>query len=119
MKITQFHVPVDNETWRVKNQLLHFSFNQLGIDAVANFVNVYSNYDLNPAFDKKYFDRVIIKYDTGVNKKSKAYWDEVRPMPLEKEEVQDYLVKDSLFEVKRDSLLSQQSIDSLKARQGN
>lgn len=118
LQITQFHVPVNNEAWRIKNQLLHFTFSQFGIDAVANFVNVYSNYNLSPVFAKKYFDKVIIKYDTGVNKKPKAYWDTVRPMPLEKEEVKDYQVKDSLYEVRRDSILSKQSIDSLKTKQG-
>ncbi|MEJ7587075.1 MAG: DUF5686 family protein [Ferruginibacter sp.] len=118
LQITQFHVPVNNNAWKIKNQVLHFSFNRFGIDAVANFVNVYSNYDLNPFFAKKYFDKVIIKYDTGVNKKPKEYWDTVRPMPLEKEEVQDYQVKDSLYEVKKDSVMSKQSIDSLKQMQG-
>lgn len=119
LEITQFHVPVSADAWRIKNQLLHFSFNSFGIDAVANFVNVYSNYDINPVFPKKYFDNVIIKYDTGVNKKPKAYWDTIRPMPLEKEEVQDYQVKDSLYEVQKDSLLTKQSIDSLKKKQGH
>lgn len=118
LKITQFHVPVNEESWRIKNQLLHFTFNQFGIDAVANFVNVYSNYDLAPVFAKKYFDKVIIKYDTGVNKKPKAYWDTIRPMPLEREEVKDYQVKDSLYEIRKDSMLSKQSIDSLKKKQG-
>jgi hypothetical protein len=118
LKITQFHVPVNSETWRVKNQLLHFSFNQLGIDAVANFVNVYSNYNLQPAFEKGYFDNVVIKYDTGVNKKPKAYWDSIRPMPLEREEVKDYQVKDSLYEVQKDSAMSKHSIDSLNKKQG-
>jgi hypothetical protein len=118
LQITQFHVPVSADAWQIKNQLLHFSFNQIGIDAVANFVNVYSNYNLQPGFTKKYFDNVIVKYDTGVNKKTKAYWDTIRPMPLEKEEVKDYQVKDSLYEIRKDSLLSQQSIDSLKEKQG-
>ncbi|MEO6721667.1 MAG: DUF5686 and carboxypeptidase regulatory-like domain-containing protein [Ferruginibacter sp.] len=118
LQITQFHVPVSADAWRVKNQVLHFTFNQLGIDAVANFVNVYSNYNINPAIAKSYFDRVIIKYDTGVNKKSKAYWDTIRPVPLEKEEVKDYQVKDSLYEVHKDSILSKQSVDSLKKEQG-
>jgi hypothetical protein len=118
LKITQFHVPVGNGAWRIKNQLLHFTFNQFGIDAVANFVNVYSSYNLSPVFEKKYFDNVVIKYDTSVNKKTKAYWDTIRPMPLEKEEVKDYLVKDSLFEIRKDSALSKHSIDSLKKRQG-
>ncbi len=118
LQITQFHVPVNNEVWRVKNQLLHFNFNQLGIDAVGNFVNVYSNYNLAPEFNKNYFDRIIIKYDSNVNKKSKFYWDSIRPVPLEKEEIKDYQVKDSLYEIHKDSAQSKLAIDSLKKRQG-
>lgn len=118
LQITQIHVPVGNNVWRVKNQLLHFNFKQFGIDAIGNFVSVYSNYDINPKFDRKFFDRIVIKYDTAVNKKSKAYWDTTRPVPLEPEEKKDYRVRDSLFEVQKDSLLSQSSIDTLKKRQG-
>ena len=97
---------------------MHFSFNQFGVDAVANFVNVYSAYNLQPVFEKNYFDKVVIRYDSGVNKKSKTYWDSIRPMPLEKEEVNDYMVKDSLFDTRKDELFSKQSIDSLKSKQG-
>lgn len=118
LKITQIHVPVGNDVWRVKNQLLNFNFKQFGIDAVGNFVNVYSDYTINPKFTKKDFDNVVIKYDTAVSKKPKAYWDTIRPVPLEPEERKDYQVRDSLFEVQKDSLLSQSSIDTLKKRQG-
>ncbi len=118
LQITQFHLPVTNDTWRVKNQLLHFSFSQFGIDAVGNFVNVYSNYNLQPTFAKGFFNNVIMKYDTGVNKKPKAYWDAIRPMPLEREESKDYSVKDSLFQVHKDSAKSQLTADVLNAKQG-
>ena len=118
LQITQFHVPVTSDTWRVKNQLIHFNFSQFGIDAVGNFVNVYSNYNLQPVFAKEFFDNVIMKYDTGVNKKPKAYWDSIRPMPLEREEVKDYIVKDSLFQVHKDSAKSQLTADVLNAKQG-
>ena len=118
LQITQFYVPVNDEVWRVKNQLLHFNFNKLGIDAVGNFVNVYTGYNVAPNFSKNYFDRVIIKYDTDVNKKSKAYWDTIRPVPLEKEEVKDYQVKDSLFEKRKEDGISKFAIDSLKKKQG-
>ena len=118
LQITQLYVPVTSDVWTVKSQLLYFTLNQLGVDAVANFVNVYSGYNLQPVFPKKFFDKVIIRYDTGVNKKTKAYWDSIRPMPLEKEEVKDYLVKDSLFEVRKEELLNRKSIDSLKKKQG-
>lgn len=119
LKITQFHTPVNNETWRVKNQLIHFDFSQFGIDAAGNFVNVYSNYNLHPVFEKDFFNNVIIKYDTGVDKRPKAWWDTIRPMPLEKEEARDYVVKDSLFEVNKDSIKSQLTADVLNAKQAN
>ncbi|MEO6489377.1 MAG: DUF5686 and carboxypeptidase regulatory-like domain-containing protein [Ferruginibacter sp.] len=118
LQITQMHVPVNDETWRVKNQLLHFNFNQFRIDAVGNFLSVYSNYNVAPVFPKKFFDRVVIKYDTGVNKKPKEYWDTTRPVPLEIEEQKDYRVKDSLYLVTKDSALSQKNVDSLNKRQG-
>lgn len=118
LQITQIHVPVGNGVWRAKNQLLHFNFNQLGIDAVGNFLNVYSNYSINPTYTKKFFDKIIIKYDTAVNKKTTAYWDTIRPVPLEQEEKKDYLVKDSIFKLQQDSSLTKQAIDSLKKRQG-
>jgi hypothetical protein len=118
LQITQIHVPVNKETWRVKNQLLHFNFKQFGIDAIGNFVNVYSNYNINPVFGKEVFNRVIIKYDTAVNKRPKAYWDSIRPVPLEPEEKRDYLVKDSIYESQKDSARSQASVDSMNRRQG-
>lgn len=116
LRISQMFVPITDDIWRIKNQVLHFNFNQLGIDADGDFVNVYSKYNLEPEFEKNFFNRVIIKYDTGVNKKPKAYWDSIRPVPLEPEEIKDYAVKDSIYEIRKDS--SYQNIDSLKKKQG-
>ncbi len=119
LQITQINVPVGNEVWRVKNQLLHFNFKQFGIDAIGDFVNVYSNYKINLVFAKNYFDNIVIKYDTAVNKKTAAYWDTIRPVPLEPEEKKDYQVKDSIYQSEKDSLLSRRSADSLNKKQGN
>ena len=79
---------------------------------------MYTNYSINPTYAKKFFDKIIIKYDTAVNKKSKEYWDTIRPVPLEQEEKKDYIEKDSIFQVQKDSSLSKRSIDSLKKKQG-
>lgn len=118
LQITQQLVPVSKNKWMVKNQLLHFNAKLFGFDAVGNFVNVYSDYNIEPKFSKTFFDRVIIKYDTGVNKKTVAYWDSIRPVPLETEEMRDYKVKDSLFLIEKDSALTKNNIDSLKKKQG-
>jgi len=118
LHIIQLHVPVGNNVWRVKNQRINFTFKQFGIDAIGNFVSVYSDYKINPVFPKNRFDKIIVKYDTASNKRPVIYWDTTRPMPLEVEEQMDYKVKDSLFLVNKDSIQSQASVDSLNKKQG-
>lgn len=118
LHIIQLHVPVGKEVWRVKNQRINFTFKQFGVDAIGNFVSVYSDYKINPVFAKNRFDKVIVNYDTASNKKSAAYWDTIRPMPLEAEEQMDYQVKDSLFLINRDSVQSQASVDSMNKKEG-
>ncbi|CAN5233913.1 DUF5686 and carboxypeptidase regulatory-like domain-containing protein [soil metagenome] len=118
LQLIQIHVPVNADVWRVKNQVIRFNFNQFKIDAVGNFVNVYSKYNIDPQFPKGYFDRVIMRYDTAVNK-TKEYWDTTRPIPLEPEEAHDYDVKDSLYKIEKDAARSQKTLDSLNKKQGH
>lgn len=118
VKITQIHFPVTKNIWRTKNQVLYFTFKKLGIDAVGNFLNVYNNYDVAPTFKKKFFNNIIMQFDTGVNKKTTAYWDSVRPVPLEHEEIKDYTVKDSIYRYQRDSSFTKRYRDSLRSMQG-
>lgn len=116
LNISQIHMPVSSDVWRIKNQVLHFDFNQFGMAAGGDFVNVYSDYDLAPKFPPKFFDRIVIKYDTAVNKKTKEYWDTLRPIPLEPEEIKDYHFKDSLLQIRTDSAYL--TYDSLRRKQG-
>lgn len=116
LRISQILMPVKGNVWRVKSQVLHFRLDQFNVKASGNFVNVYSDYNLNPDFPKKYFDRVLIKYDTAVNKKPHAYWDSIRPVPLEPEEIKDYQTKDSAFATRKDVI--ERNIDSLRKKQG-
>ncbi|HEY6978926.1 MAG TPA: DUF5686 and carboxypeptidase regulatory-like domain-containing protein [Chitinophagaceae bacterium] len=118
LQIKQIHVPVSNNVWRTKDQVVYFTFNLLGVDAVGNFLNVFNNYDVDPTFSKKYFNNIVVKYDTAVNKKPGSYWDSVRPVPLEPEEIKDYKVKDSMFQYQRDSAFTQHYRDSLRKKQG-
>lgn len=118
VQLKQIHFPVTNNVWLTKDQIVYFTFNLLGIDAVGNFLNVYNNYDVDPIFNKKYFNKIVVKYDTGVNKKPKSYWDSVRPVPLEPDEIKDYKVKDSMFQYQHDSAYTKHYRDSLRKRQG-
>ena len=90
----------------------------LDFDIEGKFLSVYSNYEINPAFEKGTFNKVVIKYDSSVDKRPKAYWDTIRPVPLNQEEIKDYHVKDSLFLIAQDSIKRNDNIDSLRKHQG-
>jgi hypothetical protein len=116
--IKQIHTPVTRDIWRTQNQVVYFVLKKFGLDITGNFLDVYSNYNLVPSFKKKYFNNVIVKYDTAVNKKSIAYWDSVRPVPLEPEEIADYIKKDSIYRSEQDSSFTKHFTDSLRKAQG-
>ena len=118
LKINQVHVDITDSVRRVKDQVLFYNIKLLGIDAIGTNLSVYSNYRINPAFAKGFFDRVLIKYDTAVNKKPKSFWDENRPIPLEVEEQNDYRKKDSLLQVSIDSEAVRNHPDTLRKKQG-
>ena len=52
LQIKQIHFPISNSVWRTKDQVVYFTFNIFGIDAVGNFLNVYNKYDATPLFQK-------------------------------------------------------------------
>ena len=116
LAVKQIHAPVSNDVWRTQNQVVFLAAKIMGLEFVGNFLNVYNDYNLNPEFDKKFFNRVIMTYDTAYNKRDSSYWSHRRPVPLEPEEKKDFIVKDSIFQFYRDSMYSQRNIDSLRKR---
>lgn len=112
LKIEQLYMPVGKDVWMVQSQVLYPTVKMLGFDATGSFVSVFSQYNLEPDFDKKHFGNVILKYNEGSNKMSRQYWDTIRPVPLLSEEVLDYIRKDSLEVVRSDP----KYLDSLDRR---
>lgn len=117
LEIRQTHVPVTGDVWRVKDQVMQISFSKFGFRMGGSFVNVYSDYDVHPNFPPKFFDNIFLKYDTAYDKQQHAYWDSVRPVPLEPDEVKDYREKDSIAKAARDSAFSRYRLDSLQHKQ--
>jgi hypothetical protein len=117
VRITQVHAAVNNEIWRTQNQVISFAASIFGFVLAGDFLNVYSNYNLNPGFHKKFFDRILMKYDTAFNKHDSLYWSNLRPVPLEPDEKRDFQVKDSIRRADRDSMYSENNIDSLRKAQ--
>lgn len=113
LKITQIHAPINDDVWRTQNQVVYLAVNMFGFDITGNFLNVYNNYDIDPGFGKKYFDRILMAYDSNATRKDSSYWASTRPVPLEPDEKKDYAFKDSIRKASLDSF-SKQNIDSLR-----
>ncbi len=98
--ITQIHIPIEKpETWMLLSQSLDFKFGLLGLKVQGNFTGIFSGYDLDPQFEKGFFNNEIFKVEEGANEKSFEYWDSIRPIPLTIEETNDYIKKDSLEKI--------------------
>ena len=112
LKIIQIHAPVTTEVWRTQNQVVYLAVKMFGFDVTGNFLNVYNDYTLNPGFEKKHFNRILMTYDTNAGKKDSSFWANIRPVQLEADEKRDFIFKDSLRQT-RDSF-TRKNIDSLR-----
>ena len=117
LRISQIHSTVTPDIWRTKDQVVYLTMKLMGFDFTGNFVNVYTDYNLAPGFTKKYFDRTLMKYDTAFNKKDSVYWNTIRPVALEQDEKRNFVFKDSVARVFRDSFLTRRNLDSLRKNQ--
>ncbi|MGZ3931237.1 MAG: DUF5686 and carboxypeptidase regulatory-like domain-containing protein [Bacteroidia bacterium] len=100
LKIRQLHASVKGDTLWMPVQLnFSFNFKFLGFKGDGYYNAVISDYDLSPTFPKKFFKNEILKVEDGANKKDTSYWKDNRPIPLTKEEVDDYRKKDSISKI--------------------
>lgn len=102
LKIEQLYVPFNNDVWVIKTQVLYPAVKLLGFDAFGSFVNVYSKFNIDPSFERKFFNNTFLKIYEGSNKKPAAFWDSIRPLPLQLVEIADYHRKDSLEKAHKD-----------------
>jgi hypothetical protein len=110
LRIEQMFRPLNKDVWYISSQVVYPAVKIFGFDAYGSFVNIYSNFDVDPQFDKKTFNNTILKYTDSSNKKNNEYWENARPVPLMVDEVKDYKRKDSLEVLRKDP----RYIDSLE-----
>ncbi len=95
LRIQQLWVPQQN-TWVLQQQVLQPAGKWFAFDFFGTILQVYSQFNMHPTFAKGYFDQTIVRYADSSNKKVTAYWDSIRPIPLQLIEIADYRKKDSL-----------------------
>jgi hypothetical protein len=100
LQIEQIYVPT-KQGWVIKNQVIYPKGKFFGFAFSGSFVQVYDQFNLAPQYGKKFFGNTFLKYLDSSNKKSSAYWDSIRPVPLDIAEVKDYAKKDSLEKIRQ------------------
>ena len=98
------------DIWRIFSRSFNMAGGFFGFKYGGDFVAVYSDYDLNPSFEKGFFDNEILKVEEEANDKDSLYWLHARPIPLTNEEEVDYVRKDSIREI-RESKVFLDSMD--------
>ena len=94
--VQQLFLPLKNDTWVAKNQVIYIAINVLGFDVTGSLVTVYDNQKVNePIPDTIFNKKIVSSYDKTSNKKDTSYWSGVRPIPLEADENRNYHIKDS------------------------
>ena len=112
LRLEQVFVPMaEPDLWVSFTSKATFDLSIMGFELKGYFIGVYSNYDLNPEFEKGFFSNEILKVEREANKKDSTYWEEVRQVPLTGEEVIDYVKKDSISAV-RNSSTYKDSVDT-------
>ncbi len=116
MKISQQYLPVNDTTWMVFSQQMHFFFSldffgkKFGGNGV--FLSHNTEYKLDVHYPKDYFRQEVIRINKDANKKDSAYWAENRHIPLTEEEQKNYVKRDSLIK----KTTSKEYLDSLDKR---
>ena len=114
LNIAQHFIKID-KYYMPGNLKFEFNGNVFGFKFEGYFISFYSNYNINPKFEKGYFTPEILKITKAVNKKDSAYWANNRPIPLTEEERKDYIKKDSIAL----RMQSKQYLDSLEKANNN
>ncbi len=102
LTIQQQYVPVRSpDIWQIFSQTIDFKAGLFGFKLRGIFTAIYSDYDLKPNVLEGFFDNEIFRIEENANQRPLEYWSDVRPIPLTEEETVDYIIKDSLQEIRK------------------
>lgn len=97
MRLEQEFLPLERDVWVIKSQVIYPTLGLFGFNVAGYFVTVYDNQKVNqPIPDSVFNSKVTSIYDKEATKRDSSYWKDERPVPLEDDEVKDYVVKDSI-----------------------
>ena len=97
VQIRQQYLPAGQDLWVIKNQWIYLTAKIFAFDITATMTALYNNQKLNqPIPDSQFHKKLVSIYDKTANKKDTSYWKEMHLVPLEKDEIKNLHVQDSL-----------------------
>ena len=103
----------ENKAWVLISQSIDFKVNFFGFKFDGRFSSAYSAYNFSPNFKENTFTNEVLTFEEKATEKDAVFWNNLRPVPLTKEEVKDYKVKDSIKVVRK----SKKYLDSINKKQ--
>ena len=110
IQITQTHIPLNDSTWMPFTIQFKQHFKIFGFGGTETNVGTFSNYNLSPNFDNKFFGNEIFRIEDEANEQDTTYWDKSRYIVLTEDEKKYYSKADSLLQKRKDPVY----LDSLK-----
>lgn len=101
LRVSQEYIPITDSVWQPLTTRYSFKGNVLGFEFEGYYLSLFNNYNLNPAFPDHYFNGERMRMDTIENSRDSVYWQNVRPVPLTKQEHMDYTKKEFRAELQR------------------
>lgn len=101
-----------NDAWVLISQSIDARLNLFGLKVDGRFLSAYSAYDFSPNYDENTFTNEVLSFEKEATKKDTVFWNQIRPIALVEEEVQDYKIKDSLKVVRK----TKQYLDSIDSK---
>ena len=102
-----------NDAWVLISQSIDFKVNVFGFKFDGRFSSAYSKYNFTPNYKENTFTNEVLTFENEATQKDTVYWNKLRPVPLTKEEVKDYKIKDSIKVVRK----SKKYLDSVNKKQ--
>lgn len=93
--VRQEYVEMEQDLWMPLTLQLMSNISVFGFSAVDKSIGVFSNYRINPPFDKRFFGNEVFRIQEEANKKDTVFWEDTRPMTLTQEELENYRKADS------------------------
>jgi oligopeptidase B len=97
--IRQEYVAVEDNIWMPLTLQLMSHISVFGFSATDKSIGVFSNYKINPPYDKRFFGNEIFKIEEKANQKDTVFWEDTRPVTLTEEEIENYRKADSTEQV--------------------